>query len=77
MTVLLLASARTAVAQTITEFPIPTEFPVAAATIAAGPDGALWFTAHGRHKIGRITTTGEFTEFLLPTPNDAAWAPLE
>ena len=72
MTVLLLASARTAVAQTITEFPIPTEFPVAAATVAAGPDGALWFTAHGRHKIGRITTTGEFSEFVIPTPNSGS-----
>src|SRR5215831_13651327 len=38
----------------------------AAATIAAGPDGALWFTAHGRSKIARITTTGTVTEFLIP-----------
>ncbi len=50
MTVLLLASARTAAAQTITEFPIPT----AAASIVAGPDGALWFTEYNRNKIGRI-----------------------
>jgi len=64
MTVLLLACARTAAAQTITEFPIPTE----ANSIVAGPDGALWFTAHDRNKIGRITTAGTVTEFVIPVP---------
>jgi virginiamycin B lyase len=61
MTVLLLATARTAASQTITEFPIPS----AAASIVAGPDGVLWFAG----KIGRITTTGVFSEFPLPTPS--------
>jgi len=28
-----------------------------------GPDGALWFTEYNTGKIGRITTSGEFTEF--------------
>jgi virginiamycin B lyase len=37
--------------------------------ITAGPDGALWFTETFADKIGRITTTGELSEFLLPTPN--------
>jgi virginiamycin B lyase len=64
MTVLLLASARTVAAQTITEYPIPTD----AESIVAGPDGALWFTAHARNKIGRITTAGTVTEFLIPVP---------
>jgi streptogramin lyase len=64
MTVLLLASARTAAAQAITEFPIRT----AAASIVAGPDGALWFTGEGQNKIGRITTAGTVTEFLIPVP---------
>lgn len=31
--------------------------------IAAGPDGALWFTELYANKIGRITTTGVLTEF--------------
>jgi virginiamycin B lyase len=63
--ILLFASARTAAAQTITEFPIPTE----ANSIVAGPDGALWFTAHARNKIGQITTAGTISEFLLPPGN--------
>ena len=31
--------------------------------IAAGPDGALWFTNHGNNSIGRITTTGTVTNY--------------
>jgi hypothetical protein len=30
-------------------------------SIAAGPDGALWFTDHGDGTIGRITTSGTVT----------------
>ena len=66
MTVLLLASARTAAAQTITEFPIPT---APTTSIVAGADGALWFIEAGTNKIGRITTAGGVSEFPLPTPN--------
>jgi streptogramin lyase len=34
--------------------------------IAAGPDGAIWFTDRGTTKaIGRITTSGQITEFPL------------
>jgi len=54
------------IAQTvsITEYPVPTaSFPFA---IAAGPDGALWFTELS-NKIGRITTAGVITEFPVPT----------
>ena len=39
------------------------------ARITAGPDGALWFTAPSRDRIGRITTAGEVTGFLVPTSN--------
>src|ERR1700685_1199140 len=31
--------------------------------IAAGPDGALWFTNAGNGSIGRITTTGAVSNF--------------
>jgi virginiamycin B lyase len=31
--------------------------------IAAGPDGALWFTNPGNNTIGRITTTGQVTSY--------------
>ncbi len=45
--------------------PVPT---AAAAPwdITTGPDGALWFTESGARTIGRITTSGQITEFPLP-----------
>ncbi len=57
-----------AAAQTRTAFVLPNSYPVG---ITAGPDGALWFTGNGANssKIGRITTAGVITEFLLPTAN--------
>ena len=36
-------------------------FPPAGITV--GPDGALWFTINNTHKIGRIDTLGNITEF--------------
>jgi virginiamycin B lyase len=49
----------------ITEFPIPTarSWP---SGIAAGSDGALWFTEYAGGKIGRITTSGHITEYSVP-----------
>ena len=35
--------------------------------IAAGPDGALWFTEYYANKIGRITASGAFKEYDVPT----------
>jgi virginiamycin B lyase len=35
--------------------------------ITAGPDGALWFTEQNANKIGRLTTSGAFTEYAVPT----------
>jgi len=43
------------------EYAIPTQN-ASPVDIVAGPDGALWFT-EAAGKIGRITTTGEITEF--------------
>jgi streptogramin lyase len=68
---------RITTAGVVTEFSIPVPAGVIVYTnIAAGPDGALWcglakdtgnrrapFASRG---IGRMTTTGEFSEFLLP-----------
>ena len=48
----------------MTEFPVPT----ASSTpygIAAGPDGALWFTMNTAAKLGRITTAGAITTFSV------------
>ena len=49
----------------ITEYVIPTpgSYP---SGIAAGPDGALWFTEF-EGKSGRITTAGIITEYVIPT----------
>jgi virginiamycin B lyase len=53
------------------EFPLPTSAvahtPVG---ISTGPDGNLWFTEYAGNKIGRITPSGQITEFPLPTPNN-------
>jgi virginiamycin B lyase len=65
-------------AQTVSSFPLPNANANPSA-IAAGPDGALWFTeigpldTHnnpvGPAKIGRISTAGAITEFAIPTAN--------
>jgi virginiamycin B lyase len=65
----------------ITEFPVPT-----AAShlgeIAAGPDGALWFTEEVANNIGRIATDGTITEYpcgcsepvgITAGPDGALW----
>lgn len=38
--------------------------------IIAGPQGALWFSEFDSDKIGRITTSGQITEFPLPDNDD-------
>ena len=53
----------------ITEYPVPPiGSPSGPSEIAAGPDGALWFTQFAANppKIGRVTTDGAFSEFILP-----------
>jgi streptogramin lyase len=57
----------------VTQYPLP-RIPDSPDTsnpngIVAGPDGALWFTQQGYNgysQIGRITTDGVVTEYLLP-----------
>jgi virginiamycin B lyase len=48
--------------------PTPNAFLAAIApqSIAAGPDGALWFTEFSAANIGRITISGSITEYPLP-----------
>ena len=50
---------------------IPTEHDRLVTAIAAGSDGALWFTEHGEDGIRRMTTSGQFTSFgsRPPAPN--------
>jgi streptogramin lyase len=37
--------------------------------IVAGPDGNIWFTEWHANRIGRITTDGLISEFMVPTPD--------
>lgn len=62
----------------ITEFPIPT----AGATpfgVAAGADGAVWFTEFYGNRIGRVAPGNTIVEYLIPTassfPNGIAAGP--
>lgn len=48
------------------EFPVPTNN-AGLRRIAAGPDGALYFTEYNASKIGRITTQGQISEYPTPT----------
>jgi streptogramin lyase len=50
---------------TITQFQL-SEGPGA---ITTGPDGNLWYVQVAANKIGRMTPSGGFTEFTVPTPN--------
>jgi streptogramin lyase len=53
---------------TVNEFTVPSNSSPFA--IALGPDGNLWFTENGTinpGKIGRVTPSGTFTEFTIPT----------
>ena len=48
----------------VTDFADPTiKSPV---DIAVGPDGALWFTNHRNHAIGRLTTRGQMSVYTDP-----------
>jgi streptogramin lyase len=47
-------------------YPTPTPFS-SPYGIAAGPDGALWFTEAAGNKIGRITVAGVITEYAVPS----------
>jgi virginiamycin B lyase len=51
-------------AASVTEFALPTGVYLGGG-IAAGPDGALWFTAQKGNvsQIGRLTTSGSYSEF--------------
>ena len=49
----------------VQSFPVPTNVSQTI-DITNGPDGALWFAEWNGDKIGRITTSGNITEYPLP-----------
>ena len=59
-----------ATAGVISEFPIPSSSS-GPYQVVAGADGALWFTESGLNQIGRVTTSGSFSEFPVPTATPA------
>lgn len=69
---LLAALAPSALAVQITEYPLPEgSKPL---YIAAGPDGNLWFTDNGLNEIGKVTTSGQVTEYGLGLTPSAGFA---
>jgi virginiamycin B lyase len=54
-------------AATIIELEIPNN--AGSGGLTSGPDGALWFTEYFDNKIARVTTSGDFTEYPIPTAN--------
>jgi streptogramin lyase len=61
----LVVTVRAGTVTNITEFPLPFS-PSEPQTIAYGPDGAYWFVEFSTDRIGRITTNGVLTEYILP-----------
>jgi virginiamycin B lyase len=62
--VLALCTASTlGLAQTVTEFAVPTAPPTDLYSMCLGPDGAIWFGEARTAKIGRIASDGTITEF--------------
>lgn len=61
-----------------TEYSLPPGDGAAAPSgVAAGPDGAVWFTEREGGAIGRITTSGSVQEFPLPDPDPRAKQPTD
>jgi len=62
----------------ITEIPVPTAASIPV-NIAAGPDGAVWFTESSGNQIGRVTAGNVILEYPIPTaasfPNGIAAGP--
>src|SRR5262249_15869140 len=59
-------------AASVQTFPVPS--PASGlAHVAAGPDGALWFTHQPGGPAGRISPSGQITEY--PIPNNASGLP--
>ena len=66
---LIAAPARAATVGTVTNYTGPgIAQPFA---IAAGPDGALWFTNQSNNSIGRISTSGAVTNYTDPSISDS------
>ena len=68
---MLLAGPAHAAIGDITEFPVPGTGTGGLNRITLGPDGNIWFTNPGTNEIGRMTPSGQFTGFPIPTPGSS------
>lgn len=62
----------------VQDFPVPT--PDSGLTdLATGKDGSLWFSEQKGYKVGRITTSGQISEWTIPRddPDDTDFGPEE
>jgi len=57
----------------ITIYPVPSGNLGSLIGITSGPDGALWFAETVANKIGRITTSGDVTEYTIPASKADPW----
>jgi virginiamycin B lyase len=53
----------------IKKYPVPSGYDEFPYQIAVGADGALWFTEFSKNRIGRITTSGAFSQYNVHTAN--------
>jgi virginiamycin B lyase len=44
--------------------------------LAAGPDGAVWFTEFNSNQLGRLTPDGQFSEYPVPTAKSNPYHPI-
>jgi uncharacterized repeat protein (TIGR01451 family) len=54
----------------VTHYPLPTTGSLS--NIGLGPDGNIWYTTYGpatTTRVGKVTSSGAFTEYLNRTPN--------
>jgi streptogramin lyase len=56
---------------TITEYKMPIADPTmhSPGHITSGPDGNLWFVESAGNRVAKMTPSGVFTEYEIPTPN--------
>jgi streptogramin lyase len=59
----------------LTAFPLPHGGGAAPRATTAGPDGNVWFVEPVANAIGRISPSGELTEFSIVTADDEAGTP--
>lgn len=58
----------------VTVFPVPTSA-AGLGRITTAPDGSMWFLEQDANKVGRITASGQITEYALPAVDSSVDGP--